>query len=187
MIVCRTFGFLPIVGVAFVAGCSNQSEVTRKLGDRTFAIPRQNIVKSNIFYLPASQNRGLRFVINPDAPRNGQILVSMDPENNCPRKYDLPTTDVRCKALAMPTGIIEQNKLARTSQDGDVWWEYRLRNSSMTVASCTALVDRSDALCMSHGLYQNLPYTVHFRDSEIANLVQIRRKVERILSDWEVR
>lgn len=185
---CRAWAMWPIAFTALVlSGCSDQNKVTRIIGDRTFSVPHKNIVEATVFYLPASQNRGLRFVINPEAPRDRWILVSLDPQNPCPSKIDDIKKNSRCRAVAIPTSKLEDDKLRRVSDNDNIWWEYRLERASVSVAACTALAGESDGLCMSHGLYENLPYTVHLRDSEIGNLIWIRKGVERSLSNWEVK
>ena len=168
----------------FLPACSDDRSATR-VGDHSFAIPRENLVMGNIFYLPASQNRGLRFVINPKAPQERRILVSIDPESECPQEYAVQRSE-SCKAVAIPTGQLEHDTFKRVSPNGEPWWEYRSKRLGLTVAACTALVNKTDGLCTSYGLYGDLPYTVHLRDSDIKRLIAVRKGVEQKLSDWDL-
>lgn len=166
--------------LAAMAGCS--SEVTRQVGGHEFKIPREYLVQATVFYLPTSQSRGLRFVVNPGAPLQHQHMVSIDPSASCPSLKSYEPPDPRCRVV--PTSL---DKLVREPirRVGDkIWWDYQFEEGGQLVAFCSALGD-GEGLCTHHGLYGDLPYAVGLRDSEMPKLVAIRKMIEQKLAEWE--
>ncbi|RYE96292.1 MAG: hypothetical protein EOO77_41265 [Oxalobacteraceae bacterium] len=48
------------------------------VGARTFDVPDKYRVSHDVAFLPASQNDGLTFVLNPEVERGRQVLVGVD-------------------------------------------------------------------------------------------------------------
>ena len=175
----RFAGAYLLAGV--VAACSGSSTETREIGGHRFEIPRKYLVHATIAYLPASQSRALRFVVNPEAPLPEQHMISIHPDASCPRMDKSEPIDARCRIVPIPLSSLQQAKLRRVGNDSG--WEYRLESGQMVIF-CSAL-EKGDGLCTHYGLYQGLPYRLGLRDSEIGKLAAIRRTVERKLAEWE--
>lgn len=181
MIPWRIVGAIPLMA-AVIAACSSSSTETREIGGHRFKIPKDYLVDGTIFYLPTSQNRGLRFILNPQAPLPQQHLVSIDPEATCPRMDTTKPADPSCRVVPIPLSLLEQEHIRRAGDD--VWWEYRFEKTGELVAFCSALAD-GDGLCTHHGLYDNLPYSLGLRDSQMGDLIRLRKRIEDKMAEWE--
>lgn len=119
------------------SACSMPDTVTRMVEGKRFDIPRKNIMDATIFFLLASQNDTVRFVINPSAPLPEQNMVSFHLEATCPPSDGSMPRDPRCKIKPITLTRLERAKLTRTGDD--VWWQYRSADTGELVAYCSAL------------------------------------------------
>lgn len=176
--------------VATLAGllmscCSSERTVERRVGNHVFNVPEKYIMDAEIFYLPASQNRELRLVNNPSAPPDDQNLVTFYADDPCPTAYGRKESNQRCKAVAVPVSVFRNDSLIRTPSNDRIWWHYILAKRGIVVASCSTSRNGTDGLCVHDGLYRDIRYSVHFRNSQINNLSKIRTSLEAKLTAWE--
>lgn len=174
---------LVVTALGMVGACSKSGTVTRDIAGYTFEIPRRYLIEATVFYLPG-QERSLRFVLDPTAPLGKQNMVSIHPDATCPPVNVGQPVDPRCQVIATPLSRLEQEKLTRVGDE--IFWQYRFETGGELVAYCSKL-ERGDGLCAHYGLYKDLPYRLGLRDSQIGNLVELRRAVEEKLSKWEAR
>lgn len=180
----RVLSQLFMVTALGTVACSKSGTVTRKVAGHTFNIPRKYLVDATVFYLPASQKRSLRFVINPTAPLPQQNMVSIHPDATCPPIDASQPRDPRCRVIPIPIARLKREDIQRVGDD--VWWEYRFENGGELVANCSAL-EEGEGLCTHYGLYESIPYELGLRDSQIGDLIDLRREVEGRLAEWELR
>jgi hypothetical protein len=167
----------------FASACSPTNSVRRTIAGHTFEIPKENLVEATVFYLPSSQSGTLRFLINPQLP--DQIMVSIDTRASCPSMDPAARRDPSCKVKPMTLDQIRQDHLERVFPwtGNKTQWEYRSARTGKLVAFCSAL--QRGGLCTYYGLYGELPFSVHLRDSEIARIGIIHRDAIRMLNSWE--
>lgn len=179
-----TVGLTVVVAAAVAMAYLRSGSETWHIGKHTFKIPSEYIVETTVFFLPASQNRSLRFVINPTAQLQQQNMVSINPDATCPPTGRSQRADADCRIVPVPLFRLVHEKTRRVGDD--VWWEYRFENGGELVAHCSALQD-GEGLCSHFGLYEGLPYRVGLRDSQMRDLITLRKTIEQKMSEWEVR
>lgn len=175
-----------------IGGCDRAKMTEVQVGEHNFRVPEAHLVDDEA--RSAAARGHLRFVINPEAPPEEQMLVGVDPsQGTCEPKHS-PTSNMLSKACG--ASLTERDKqVGREFEPEKVFpresrthWEYRVHNDEDgydTVAGCYAL-SNGRGLCRSIGNYKDLIYSVGFRDSEISNLPQIWAKAQDLLSSWEV-
>lgn len=176
--------FAAMLGVGALTACTQERSIDWKVGAHTFRVPKDFVVDANVFYLPPSQSNSLRFVINPNAALPEQILVSIDPTAKCPYPFATPPPNERCQAMAIPIRLLESDRLMKSQNPADFQWEYRSEKHGNILVNCSPLRGRN-GLCIHDGLYQDVPYTIYLRDSDVPNLLSVRRKIETKLAEWE--
>lgn len=174
-----------------VGGCSNGGPTVVEVDGRVFRVPQKHLVKGAIPWLSASQSDGLKFIVNPQADLDEQMIVTLESRT----KTCSPTSKPSSTQLAATcAGAIEVDKeegqnlvLQRVHKDGDpTQWEYRSKDHGAIEASCYALSDNKTGLCTSLSRYKDMVYSVGLRDSDVNRLHSIRRKVSSLLRSWEV-
>lgn len=163
-------------------GCSSADTVRREVSGHRFKIPSKYVVDATVAFLPASQGEVLRFVINPSAPQQQQNMVSIHPGAKCPPSDASLPRPLNCKVVPTTLAKLLRGKLSRVGND--TWWEYRFVDGGELVAFCSGL-EKSDGLCTHYGLYKGLRYELALRDSQMPNLITLRRTTDELLSTWE--
>lgn len=179
----RVAKVIMIASVAMAGACSRSNAVRWEIAGHVFKIPRQFLVESSVFYLPGSEKKSLRFLINPDAPLQQQNMVSIHQNATCP-PTGATDRNQNCKITAIPLDTLENAKIERVGNDS--WWDYRFQNGGQLVAACYAL-NEGEGLCTHYGLYRGIPYELSLRDSQVSELITLRKRVEQRLSEWELR
>ncbi len=190
-----------IVGVVIlmaISGCSGGGVKTVKVDGHVFHVPQEHLVREVIPWLPASQADGLRFVVNPNARPEEQMMVTIElTATTCHPKTSPASNQLAsaCMAAAQNGGSGEMEQafiIEKVLRNGDpTQWEYRLKDQSgmgqgTVVASCYSLSDDGKAgLCTSLSTYKDLVYSVGLRDGDIQQLPAIRTKVREMLASWE--
>lgn len=179
-----------------ISGCSKSDVKTVAIDGHVFSVPKKYLIQGTIPWLPESQHDGLMFVINPEAPLPEQNSVLIQSTSITCHPQTAPAYDQLASACeAAERGFENEAAEPRLELEkfyenkGDPWWTYRLKDPGgkgpgATVASCSALAN-GNGLCHALSNYGGLVYTVSLRDSEIARLPAIRRKVHELLSSWE--
>lgn len=182
--------------LASLSGCDRGSTREVVVDQHTFRVPDKYLVKGSIPWLPASQQEGLSFVINPDARPQEQKIVGLRSARITCNPQTPPTSNMlssTCLASKEMNKAEAQKAFAPEKvypHEGITFqWEYRVKDTDenyRVVASCTSVGGGKEGLCHSLGGYKNLVYSVSLRDSEMQRLPEIWAKVREMLASWEV-
>lgn len=173
-----------------ISGCSSSGPTAVKVDDHVFDVPQKHLVQGTIPWLPASQSDALKFIVNPEADVEEQMIVTMESTATTCHPTSPPASTQLASVCADATDIGEDAGhnfvLEKVLRDGDpTQWEYRLKDRGTVVASCYALSDDKTGLCTSLSRYNDLVYSVGLRDSDVVRLPAIREKVISLLQSWE--
>ena len=174
------------------SGCSDRETEAITIDDHVFEVPRQYLIEERIFWLPQSEEEGVLFIMNPEAPirERRSVLIestSITCSPKTPPEYDYLASI--CEAAERQADDIQQTQsspLEKEHWNGDpTQWVYRLtdkrgKGRGDIVATCSG-----NGLCYSLSNYADLVYNVSLRDSEIERLPAIRKRVHELLSSWE--
>lgn len=161
-----------------------------------FHVPQKYLVEGTIPWLPSGQSDGLKFIINPDARREEQMLVTIEAtDGTCHPKTPPASNQLAsaCAAASEGSALLQTADYAveRVNRDGDpTQWYYRLKGQEegheVIVASCYALSgDGKSGLCTSLNNYDDLVYSVGLRSDDVERLPTIRKTVSDLLKSWE--
>lgn len=187
-----------IAGAAVImglGGCNGTGIKAVEIDGHSFRVPEEHLVQGTIPWLPASQSAGLKFVVNPVARSEDQLMFTIESTATTCQPTNPPTSNM------LSSACIEAKKNSSVSsvspfspekvhpQDDPTQWAYRVKDAGgnyRTVATCFALSDDKSGLCRSLNNYKDLVYSVGLRDSEIQRLPEIWAKVGEMLASWEV-
>lgn len=189
-----------VVVCVSISGCSGGGVRTVRVDDHVFHVSDKYLVHGTIPWLPVSQSEGLKFIVNPKARPEEQLIVTIESTATTCHPTSQPASSQLgsvCLAVAQKrdSGVEEQKfTLGKVNRNGDpTQWEYRVADSSgkgpgEVVASCYALSDNGKSgLCTSLSNYNDLVYSVGLRDIDVQHLQTIRAKVREMLTSWESR
>lgn len=174
-------------------GCDGLHVRTVKVGDHIFQVPESHVVRGGIPWLPLNQSAGLKFVVNPEARPQEQLLVTIESTAttchplNPPASNMLSSACVEAERGGEERGFFNPEKVYR--QGDATQWEYQVKavdGSSRTVATCFAMADDGAGLCRSLGNYKDLVFAVGLRDRDVRRLPEIWKRVRELLASWEV-
>lgn len=176
--------------VMCLGGCGDVTVI--HIDSYMFHVPKENMSRETIPWLPASQLDGLRFIINPEARSQEQIMVVIESTAGICRPASAPSHNMLSLACTQATrndkaeiwSVFAPDKVHPRGHSTQ--WEYRVadvNNDDWTVAACSGPSDSGS--CLSIGSYKRLVYSVRFRDSDIQHLPEIRSTVREMLSSWE--
>lgn len=178
-----------------VGGCG-QNESREVVVDRhTFRVPGKHLVRGVIPWLPLNQSSGLRFVINPEAIPQEQMIVGIESTQITCQPKTPPIYDMLSSAcIGAEDNSTEKFPVAFTPdkvypEDDPTQWVYRVEDVGgdyRTVATCFALSEGEDGLCRSLNNYKDLVFSVGLRDRDIQRLPGIWEKVHEMLTSWEI-
>jgi hypothetical protein len=177
-------------------GCSDPDTKLIAIDDHVFEVPREHLIEERIPWLPQSEEKGLMFLMNPEAPVREQIsvliestVVTCNPKT--PPVYSQLAS--ACESAERQAGDKQKtppSALEKELQNGDpTQWTYRLADKpgderGDIVANCSAMGD-GDGLCHSLSNYGDLVYTIGLRESDIQHLPAIRERIRKLLSSWK--
>ncbi|WP_202988235.1 hypothetical protein [Sphingopyxis terrae] len=179
--------------VMSVGGCTSGEKATIEVHGHVFLIPKEHLVQGVVPWLPASQSEGLKFIINPIAQPEEQMIVTVGSASTTCNPRTPPTSNQLASACAAALQSIDSKSVAdhfemeKIIHDGDhTQWEYRVKGRNDVIASCYALDDSGSAgLCTSINHYEDLIYSIGLRDSDMRRLPQILAEVDSMLTSWE--
>lgn len=184
-----------LAGAVALPSCLNNSGKIVSVGRHTFKVPEQHLVKGSIPWLPSSQSDGLRFIINPDSRPQEQMFVGVDDYRTICNPSNQPTSNMLLEACQdAKAQFVNQNhalmnvRKVHPNADDKSQWQYSvsgINGEHRVIATCYALDSGGGGLCRSLKNYKDLVFSVGFRDSEIANLSQIWKTKNDMLSSWE--
>lgn len=190
----RTSKFVTLSAVisAFTLnGCGSGGSATFDVDGHVFRVPNDHLEDGAIPWLPTSQSDGLRFIINPKDKPEAQMTVTIEStRNTCNPKTPPSSTQLAsaCSGKAEDRASSGGKELEKVYNNGDqTQWEYRTNGKGEVMASCFLLSDNSGGLCTFINRYDNLVYSLRFRDRDIDDLPMIQEKIVDLLSTWEVK
>lgn len=179
-----------------ISGCGGGSKSVEVDG-HVFHVPEKHLVEGTIPWLPASQSESLKFVINPDARQEEQMLVTIEATDKTCHPKTPPAYNqlsIACAAASKRNDLPQSADYAveRVNRDGDpTQWYYRLKGQDgegqeIIVASCYAMSgDGKSGLCTALHNYGDLVYSVGLRSDDVERLPAIRKAVNDLLKSWE--
>jgi hypothetical protein len=176
--------------------CTNSGGRTIHVGDHTFEVPKNYLVQGTIPWLPSSQERGLRFVLQPRAPLPDQMIVGLENAREVCRPELARSQSENVRRICMATkgnGSAEDNtarplrKVYPNPNDPTQWSYFTTTAGGDPVEIAYCIPAAGEGLCTAMGNYYNLFYTVGFREREMSQVFSIRRKVVYLLARWERR
>ena len=187
-----------ILAMITSSGCSDRDRDIEAItiDDHVFDVPRDYLIEERIPWLPQSEEKGLLFHMNPEAPVRERISVLIESTSiTCNPKTPPAYGQLAsvCEDAEQQAGDIQQTQsspLEKELWNGDpTQWVYRLADKRGNgrgdiVATCSAMGD-GNGLCHSLSNYGDLVYTIGLRESEIERLPAIRTRVHELLSSWE--
>jgi hypothetical protein len=147
-----------------------------------FSVPRTNVLSS-----PG----GMMFVMNPDASLPAQHIILVETKAiHCPgaNKAALSMLASACAAATSRSLANVPRDLRKSFPYPDYRMEWTYSERSRTgvgrmYAVCSALAKRG--LCHSLNNYDDIVFSLSFRDEEIADLSALTAEVRRKLRRWE--
>ena len=182
-----------IVAMIASSGCSDRNIEAIAIDDHVFEVPREHLIEGRIPWLPQSDEKGLMFYIDPEAPVRERITVLIESRDVTCRYADTASEQLaRHCASETPqddASSFTWENVKKINPDGDpTQWSYvsEDRNGTLvTIASCVARADGEGGRCTILGSYTDLVYSLRVRDSEVARIPQIKRTVSELLSNWD--
>lgn len=183
------------IAVMSLSGCNGTGTSMVEIDGHAFRVPKEYLVQGAIPWLPASQAAGLKFVVNPAARPEEQLMVTIESTGVTCQPKTPPTSNMLSSACVEAK---ENNNAAFADpfepkkvhpQDDPTQWVYRVKDAEgnqRVVATCFAMSDDKIGLCRSVNNYSDLVYSIGLRDSEIERLPEIWEKVRKMLASWEV-
>lgn len=180
------------LAMAASSSCSDRDVEAITIDDHVFQVPREYLIEERIPWLPQSQEKGLLFHINPEAPVRDQISVLIESRRITCRHKDASKQLARqCASEAdqVEDSPLNWKSVKKIAPNGDPsQWSYVYESAGgvpITIASCFAMADGEDGLCTVLGSYADLVYSLRVRDSEVTRIAQIKRSVSELLSGWD--
>jgi hypothetical protein len=182
-----------LVVLASVLSACNDGSMTIHADGKKFKIPKEYGVTSVPVWLPRLQRNEFLFVLNPAAEMSDHVIISGQPRSEfCSAKR---TDYVRnlCSSVTTPW-LSEYSFPSLKKIDGDdgVNWRYELplsttRKTRVTVAYCSGVASEpTDGICSSDGFFDDLQYTIGFKESRLSDLATFHRRVQAKLKQWEL-
>ena len=171
--------------------CSEQ--VTRDIGGHKFQVPEANDVKGSdtpFFFPTPMANEGFSFVLNPDAPLAGQILIAVARKADVCRRARGTQADVNSSICSPRPCQWRQSNLLKTGDE--VFWQYRLPETlaegAPVVIRCTQNSKAAKTgLCTAVLPYrEELTLTIHTTDEKVGSLAAIYDEAASKLTAWEL-
>ncbi|HEY4370011.1 MAG TPA: hypothetical protein VGN07_22450 [Steroidobacteraceae bacterium] len=193
-------GFKVAVGAVLVLGvlgCDPNPTKTITIDGHVFRVPVHNLVWGTIPWLPARQNAGLRFVVDPDVPLPEQSSVLIESSRTLCHPQRVPQSQQFPEACAGRLESVDDDLRTTTFNVRKAYpygvasqWEYRISSDKQAldgavVAACFALASGTGGLCQSRGFYNGLVYSVGLRDQDIDRVATLRKRVRALLASWE--
>lgn len=175
------------------SGCSDRNVEAITIDEHVLEVPREHLVEERIPWLPQSEEKGLLFHINPEAPVRERISVLIESRRITCRHADNASEQLaRQCASELPRVEDEPSNwgnVKRIDREGDsTQWSYVYENAQgapVTIASCFAMADGEGGLCTVLGSYADLVYSLRVQDSEVDRIPTIKQSVSELLSTWE--
>jgi len=161
--------------------------MTRKtVGTTSFEVPDDRVVSFDVAYLPASQNDGLAFRLNPGAPRPEEILVLVEPADDVCRRAATAVVDMVPRACAVARGEAKPQPigtLTKASRSPGIssQWEYRGQDGGV-VAACSR--SSRGGSCDASFAWRDLVYSISFDDDQIGKLAELKAQTDQLLDEW---
>lgn len=174
-------------------GCTGIGKTTINIDGHVFLIPKEYLVQGIVPWLPTSQSEGLKFIIDPSAESEEQMIVTVESASMTCSPRTLPASNQLASACAaalqgkIHKDVTKPFALEKVLNDEDpTQWGYRLKGTDAIVSSCYALDDNGKiGLCMAINNYDNLIYSIGLRHGDMDRLPQFLEKVNFMLTSWE--
>lgn len=184
--------WIGIVAMAATGSCSNRDGEVITIDDHIFEVPREYLIEERIPWLPQSEEKGLLFHMNPEAPVRERISVLIESRRVTCRHADASEQLARqCadESLEDDAGTFIWENVKKVNRDGDpTQWSYVFESAEgapVTIASCFAMADGEEGLCTVLGSYTDLVYSLRVRDSEVNRIPEIKQSIFELLSAWD--
>jgi hypothetical protein len=188
---------LLLVGIAVIStglliGCDLQ-HAAGQVDNQRYAVPKTNLVTSEIPWLPSSQRNGLMFVLNPsDRPQQQVIILLEDNDQACVGRSGV----AYMRSLCDPTGNARfdgaesDSVIMRVpSPPNDFITLYvRRDHPAVFLADCVVAASAGiDGLCHSVGAYRDTHFSISFPERSIHDLPKFVALTDQLLHSWEVK
>ena len=184
-----------MIALATLTGCGTGGTKRFVVDNHIFNVPSNHLVQGTIPWLPAGQSDALKFVVNPDARPEEQMIVTIESSATTCHPRTPPASrqlSTACSAAEhveenLASANLAVEKVARN--DDPTQWEYRIRDArgrlGGVVASCYSLSEQQGGLCTALNNYGDLVYSVGLRDMDIAHLMTVHNSIHNLLHSWE--